>query len=90
MANSYVSTVFEAREKEAEFIRANRDARGDTSGGEVEVREGGELEEAVEQWERDERWEREQGKGKGKMGSRIKSTGQVEGKVKGWGWPRRS
>ncbi|ORY79335.1 hypothetical protein BCR35DRAFT_304754 [Leucosporidium creatinivorum] len=88
MANTYVSTIFDAREKEAEFVRSNRAARGDVSAGEVEVREGGELEEAIEQWERDERWEREQGKGTGKMGSRIKSTGQVEGKVKGWVWPR--
>lgn len=89
MANTYVSTVFDAREKEADFVRQNRAARGDISGGEVDVRKGGELEEAIEQWERDERWEREQGKGKGTMGSRIKSTGQVEGKVKGWCWPKR-
>lgn len=58
--------------------------------GDLEVREGGELEEALEAWRRDERWEREQqtlGKGKEAMGSRIKTTGQVEQKVrKGWGW----
>lgn len=84
MANAYVEAVLRAREKEAEFVQANAEARGEGEWG--GVREGGELEEAVESWERDERWEK--GQREGKMGSRIRSTGQVEGKVKGWSWPR--
>ena len=52
---------------------------------EVEVREGGELAEAVESYNNDAAWEASQ-KGKGKvMGSRIKSTGKVEAQVGGWG-----
>lgn len=82
MANAYVSAVFEGREKEKEMIRKNRVARGDER--EVYVREGGELEEAVESWKRDAEWEKGQ-KGKG-MGSKIRSTGEVEQAVKGWSW----
>lgn len=85
MASAYCDAVFSARDKEAEMVRANRLARGDPTAAEVAPREGGELEEAVASYETDERWEKEQ---KGKMGSRLKSTGQVEGKVKGWSWPR--
>ena len=68
-------------------MRANRDARGDPEP--VAVREGGELEEAVRAWEDDQAWERAQvgvGKGKGVVGSRMRTTGQVEQKVRGWGW----
>lgn len=82
MANAYVGAVFEGREKEREMVLENRRARGDER--EVEVREGGELEEAVESWRRDTEWEKGQ-KGKG-MGSKIRSTGKVEEAVKGWGW----
>ena len=67
------------------MIRTNRLARGDPSAAEVVPREGGELEEAVASYERDEKWEKQQ---KGSMGSRLKSTGRVEGAVKGWSWPR--
>ncbi|GAA5911798.1 hypothetical protein JCM6882_003358 [Rhodosporidiobolus microsporus] len=91
MAQAYVDQVFKAREEEARFVAENRRARGETVL-DVEPREGGELEEAVEAFQRDERWEREQqtlgkGKGKGVYGSKMRTTGQVEGKVrKGWGW----
>ncbi|GAA6009219.1 hypothetical protein JCM11491_004232 [Sporobolomyces phaffii] len=95
VAKAYVDAVFAKRREEARFIRLNRDARSgqssvaqtDRPGGQVddELREGGELEEAKEQYLADERWEREQnesrrkGKGNGlSFGSRIKSTGQVE------------
>ncbi|GAA6000180.1 hypothetical protein JCM10207_007892 [Rhodosporidiobolus poonsookiae] len=67
MAQAYVDAVFKAREDEARFVGENRRARGETDA-DVEPREGGELEEAVEAYQRDERWEREQaamGKGKG-------------------------
>ncbi|GAA5967330.1 hypothetical protein JCM21900_002122 [Sporobolomyces salmonicolor] len=93
MANAYVDQVFKKREDEAEFVRLNRAARGSEADGEVEcvaVREGGELEEAVEAWERDERWEREQraaGKGKGVLGTKMQSTGQAKARLRaGWGW----
>ncbi|GAA5976427.1 hypothetical protein JCM10908_005496 [Rhodotorula pacifica] len=64
MANAYVDQVFDAREKEAALIKENRRARGDAE--DIEVREGGELEEAVEAFLADERWEREQRNKKGK------------------------
>lgn len=97
VAKTYVDQVFEKRREEAEFVKANRDARrpaGTTDVLEEELeREGGELEEACEAYLADERWEKEQkenqekGKGKGLFGSKIKTTGQVEHKVKsGWSW----
>ncbi|GAA6028121.1 hypothetical protein JCM8097_001880 [Rhodosporidiobolus ruineniae] len=89
MSQAYVDQVFKAREEEARFVRENHVARGGSGEG-VEVREGGELEEAVEAFQRDERWEREQqerGKGKGVLESKMRSTGAVETKArKGWGW----
>jgi len=89
VAKAYIDQVLKAREEEAEFVRRNRGARSDQEL--VEVREGGELEEAKMSYEADERWEREQregkGKGKGLFGSKIRSTGEVENKVKtGWSW----
>lgn len=86
MAQAYVDQVFTRREREASFVSDNRRARGDDDV-EVAVREGGELEEAIEAYRVDEKWEKEQD---GKMGSRLKSTGRVEAEVKGWGlkWPR--
>ncbi|GAA5909829.1 hypothetical protein JCM5296_001830 [Sporobolomyces johnsonii] len=98
VAAAYVDQVFKRREVEAEFVRQNRAARagergegeGEREGEGVVVREGGELDEAVEAWRRDERWEREQqaqGKGKGVIGSKLGSTGQAKIKVRtGWGW----
>lgn len=89
MAQAYCQAVFDAREKEAAFANENRRARQgqDVSNdvGQGGVREGGELEEAIAMYQVDEKWEKEQ---KGKMGSRLKSTGAVEGKVKGWSWPK--
>ncbi|GAA6062388.1 hypothetical protein JCM10212_003197 [Sporobolomyces blumeae] len=107
VAKAYCEQVWKKREEEADFVRTNRVARR-TSGttdetpddhalrgerDEVEVREGGELEEAVEAYLADERWEREQKenanhKGKGTLfGSKLRTTGQVEAKVKsGWRW----
>lgn len=64
MATAYVDQVFDAREKEAALVKENRQARGDAE--EVQVREGGELEEAVQAFLADERWEREQRNQKGK------------------------
>ncbi|KAK4058398.1 hypothetical protein OIO90_000556 [Microbotryomycetes sp. JL221] len=85
MAVAYCNNVFDQREKEAQLIRQNRKARGDLNANDqVQVRTGGELEEACQQYEFDERWEKQQ---RGKMGSRIKSTGQVERAVKGWSRP---
>ncbi|BGP14458.1 hypothetical protein JCM10213v2_002407 [Rhodosporidiobolus nylandii] len=84
MAQAYVDQVFKAREEEARFVAENRRARGEADV-EVEPREGGELEEAVDAFQRDERWEKEQqalGKGKRAMGSKLRSTGQVEQKVR--------
>ncbi|GAA5855877.1 hypothetical protein JCM8547_000398 [Rhodosporidiobolus lusitaniae] len=89
LAQAYCDQVFKAREEEARFVNENRRARREV-GEEVKAREGGELEEAVEAFEKDERWEREQKNGLGKekgvaMRSRLRSTGQVEPKVrKGW------
>lgn len=93
MAKAYCDAVFQKRDKEAAYVRENQAARDQAAGlttgfeGEttVAVRQGGELEEAIEMYELDERWERQQ---KGKMGSRLKSSGQVEQQVKGWSWPR--
>jgi len=89
VAKAYIDQVSKAREEEAEFLRRNRGIDEV-----VEVREGGELEEAKKSYEADERWELEQrelgGKGKGKalFGSKIRTTGEVEnsGLKKGWGW----
>lgn len=68
VAQAYCDQVFQKREDEARFVRENRAARGEAAA-DVEVREGGELEEAIEAFQADERWEREQrnlkGKGKG-------------------------
>lgn len=88
MSNAYIASAFEGRVKEAAVINENRKNR-DEIGGIVEIREGGELEEAIEAYERDLKWEVEwqkNNKGKGKMGSQIKSTGEVERDVKGWSW----
>ncbi|GAA5936156.1 uncharacterized protein JCM15063_002726 [Sporobolomyces koalae] len=81
VAQAYVDQVFKQREDEAECVRTNRRARGQFADV-VEVREGGELEQATEAYLADERWEREQreharGKGKGLFGSKIRSSGQV-------------
>lgn len=87
MAKAYVDAVFEKRDKERDLVEANRNQRSE--GGVVEVREGGELEEALESFMEDSKWENGQlGKGKGKeiVGSRIRSTGQVAKDAKGWGW----
>ncbi|SCV71114.1 BQ2448_2702 [Microbotryum intermedium] len=99
LAKVYVDQVYQRRAQELEMINSNRRARG-----EIELEDddtlirGGELEQAIKAWKKDEAWEKSQleaaakGKGKGKegvtMGSRLKSTGQVEAKVKGWSWPR--
>lgn len=64
MATAYVDQVFDARGKEAALAKENRQARGDTET--VQVREGGELEEAVQAFLADERWERGQRNQKGK------------------------
>ncbi|KAM0753026.1 hypothetical protein T439DRAFT_354487 [Meredithblackwellia eburnea MCA 4105] len=86
MANAYVSQVFRKRDEELEMVRANRVARGESVEG-LQAREGGELEEAEEAWDRDVKWEAEQGgKGKGPMGSKLRSTGQVERQVGSWSW----
>lgn len=88
MSNSYISTAFEARVNEASMINESRKNKGEV-GGLVEIREGGELEEAIEAYDRDLKWEvdwQKNNKGKGKMGSQIKSTGEVERDVKGWSW----
>ncbi|KAK4051853.1 hypothetical protein OIV83_002558 [Microbotryomycetes sp. JL201] len=86
MAAAYCNAIFDAREREADLVRQNRIARGDEVGAHsVMVRTGGELEEACRQYELDDKWEKEQG---GKMGSRMRSTGQVESAVKGWSRPR--
>ncbi|KAM0788379.1 hypothetical protein ACM66B_001519 [Microbotryomycetes sp. NB124-2] len=86
MAAAYCNAIFDAREREAQLVKRNRLARGDvTCAQEVTVRVGGELEEAVEQYQFDDKWEKEQ---HGKMGSRIKSTGSVEREVKSWSRPR--
>ena len=84
MASAYVGQVFRERDAELSMIRANRVARGEDVEGWVS-REGGELDEAVAAYEMDQRWEESQ-KGKGRMGSKMRSTGQVEKQVKGWGW----
>lgn len=93
VAKCYVDQVFEKREEEARFIRMNREARGTVSDKvEMSVREGGELEEAVNAFLADERWENEQkenarGKGKGLFGSKMKSTGEIDNPGKrGWSW----
>lgn len=87
MSKAYVDDIFEKRQAEADSIRENRLARGDREP--VEPRQGGELEEAIDSWKRDEAWEKEwvaSGKGKGKMGSKIRSTGEVARDAKGWSW----
>ncbi|KAK4705413.1 large subunit ribosomal protein L24e, partial [Phenoliferia sp. Uapishka_3] len=84
MANFYVSAIFRERDAEYEMVKANRVARGESVEG-LGPREGDELEEAIAAYEKDQKWEDGQ-KGKGKMGSKIRSTGQVEREVKGWGW----
>ncbi|SCZ99398.1 BZ3500_MvSof-1268-A1-R1_Chr3-1g05992 [Microbotryum saponariae] len=94
LAKAYVDQVYQARARELEMIDPDRRPGGDME----ETVRGGELEQALEAWKKDEEWERSQveaskkGKGKGKaevtIGSRMKSTGQVEAKVKGWSWPR--
>lgn len=83
MANAYVSQVFRERDAELAMVNANRSARGEDLL--LFPREGGELEEAELSWESDQQWERAQ-RGKGKMGSKMRSTGQVEREVTGWGW----
>lgn len=87
-SNAYVSAVFDRRKKEAEFVSANRMARGG-AGDEIGIREGGELEEAIADWEKDQKWEKDQmnTKGKGKVvGSKLRSTGLVERDAKSWSW----
>lgn len=74
MATAYVDQVFEAREKEAALVQENRRARGNTED-EVQVREGGELEDAVQAFLADERWEREQRNKKGKGRGLFSMTG---------------
>lgn len=78
----YIATIFEARRVEHESILANRTNRGESIEG-VEVRMGGELEEAIAAYQQDMAWEKTQGKGK--MGSKIRTTGKLEAAVKGWG-----
>ena len=99
-AKTYVDFVFAARRVEVDQIRSNRAARRsapltpierDAEEEELQVREGGELEEARESWRKDREWENSQvdgGKGKGKavVGSKLRSTGKVESAVKGWGF----
>lgn len=80
--------MFDKRDAEAAFVRENRIARGEVDP-EVAVREGGELEEAIEAWSDDQAWERMQVNGKGKasvLGSKLRSTGEVEQRARGWGW----
>lgn len=63
-------------------------ARGG-AGDEIGIREGGELEEAIADWEKDQKWEKDQmnTKGKGKVvGSKLRSTGLVERDAKSWSW----
>ncbi|BGP46603.1 hypothetical protein JCM10450v2_002450 [Rhodotorula kratochvilovae] len=88
IAQAYVDQVWRAREDEARFVAANARARGEEVPEEGEVREGGELEEAVAAYEADERWEREQRnlKGKGPVGRRLGIAAPVEPPRKGWGW----
>lgn len=87
-AQAYVDQVWQARDAEARFVRENRCARGEgTEGDELEVRDGGELEEAVRAYEADERWEREQRnvKGKGAL-MRGEFGGGASPGARGWGW----
>ncbi|KDE07527.1 hypothetical protein MVLG_02198 [Microbotryum lychnidis-dioicae p1A1 Lamole] len=92
LAKAYVDQVYQARARALEMIDPDRRVGGDIE----ETVRGGELEEALKAWKKDEEWEKSQveasKKGKGKagvtIGSRMKSTGQVEAKVKGWSWPR--
>lgn len=93
-ARAYVEAVWHAREQEARFVAENRRARGEAvvgEGDELEVREGGELEEAVRAYEADERWEREQRnvKGKGVLVHGAAATagaGAPRAAGRGWGW----
>ena len=93
-ARAYVDAVWHEREQEARFVAENRRARGEAAAvGEdepLEVREGGELEEAVRAYEADERWEREQRNVKGK-GVLVHGAGGAAGagaraSGRGWGW----
>ncbi|GAA5946551.1 hypothetical protein JCM3765_000291 [Sporobolomyces pararoseus] len=93
VAKCYIDQIFEKRKEEARFVRMNREASGsETDETETLVREGGELEEAVNAFLADERWEKEQkenakGKGKGLFGSKMRSTGQMDSVGKrGWSW----
>ncbi|GAA5943092.1 hypothetical protein JCM3775_000643 [Rhodotorula graminis] len=92
-ARAYVDAVFHAREQEARFVAENRRARGGEAvdgDDELEVREGGELEEAVRAYEADERWEREQRnvKGKGVLVHGEGGTARADARAagRGWGW----
>lgn len=80
MAKVYVDAVFDQRAKEVEQITANRKARGDDSI--VEVRMGGEVDEAIESYNADEQFEKAQGRGKGKG----KLLVAAKSKSSAWGW----
>ncbi|GAA6052724.1 hypothetical protein JCM3770_007195 [Rhodotorula araucariae] len=89
VAQAYVDQVWRSRAGEARFVVANRCARGEDDGpAEGEVREGGELEEAVAAYEADERWEREQRnlKGKGPVGRALGIATPMEQTRTRWGW----
>ncbi|GAA5974221.1 hypothetical protein JCM11641_003335 [Rhodosporidiobolus odoratus] len=60
MAQAYVDQVFRAREEETRLTGTGEDRASVGEGAEGQVREGGELEEAVEAYLKDERWEKEQ------------------------------
>lgn len=86
-AQAYIDAAFRARVEEYDSIVANRTRRGEPVG-DLAVRLGGELDDARESYSRDRAWEREQvaGKGKGTLGSKMRSTGKVESAVRGWGF----
>lgn len=89
VATAYVDQVFERRTRDAAFVRANRDARGDADASEIaDSEEGGELEEACAAYLADERWENEQkdkakGKGKGLFGAVTTGRGKTGST---WSW----
>jgi hypothetical protein len=83
IARAYIDRVFDQRQLEASFVRQNALARGEDVSV-FEVRQGGELEEALEAWRMDLRDEEER-KVKGKVvkgkwtGIRFASAGDPAG-----------
>lgn len=87
-AKAYMDAAFLARKEEFESIIKNRERRGEEIG-DLSIRIGGELDDARESYCNDRVWEKQQvekGKGKGVMGSKLRSTGMVESSVRGWGF----